>query len=100
MCTDGFTHSQTLEHYNQAMHMARMMCMITNGPQQWASVPEMMLLTRLLLTQVREMLLYTSELERPVTETRADKEAVVDEYISKLRLDNCKANPCILFFFF
>ena len=39
---------------------------------------------------VKEMLLYTAELKRSTKESRAEKEAVVDEWISKLALDSCK----------
>lgn len=45
---------------------------------------------RLCAAQVQEMLLYTAELKRPVSESRADKAAVVDMYLDKLNLERCK----------
>jgi energy-coupling factor transporter ATP-binding protein EcfA2 len=39
---------------------------------------------------VREMLLYTAELKRPVKEPQADKVKAVDAYIDKLSLESCK----------
>lgn len=46
--------------------------------------------TLLSILTVREMLLYTADLKRSTQESRKDKEAVVDEWISKLALDTCK----------
>lgn len=39
---------------------------------------------------VREMLLYTADLKRPMSESRQDKEAVVDGWIDKLALNTCR----------
>lgn len=38
---------------------------------------------------VREMLLYTAELKRPMSEPLASKEAAVDELLRKLALESC-----------
>eukprot|EP01025_Chloroclados_australasicus_P041211 TRINITY_DN4350_c0_g1_i1.p1 TRINITY_DN4350_c0_g1~~TRINITY_DN4350_c0_g1_i1.p1 ORF type:complete len:528 (-),score=50.28 TRINITY_DN4350_c0_g1_i1:47-1465(-) len=39
---------------------------------------------------VREMLLYTAELKRPVSETFVNKQRAVDDMVQKLALDTCK----------
>lgn len=39
---------------------------------------------------VREMLMYTAEMKRPVDEPLAEKERVVDHYIEVLGLEDCK----------
>jgi ATP-binding cassette, subfamily G (WHITE), member 2 len=46
--------------------------------------------TLLDILTVREMLLYTAEMKRPVAEPLAKKEAVVDHLIDVLGLDSCK----------
>ena len=49
--------------------------------------------TMLDILTVREMLLYTAELKRPVKEPMKDKEATVDYFIDKLGLESCKDTP-------
>jgi ATP-binding cassette, subfamily G (WHITE), member 2 len=46
--------------------------------------------TLLDILTVREMLLYTAELKRPVGESLGKKEEVVDHFVSKLGLERCK----------
>ena len=46
--------------------------------------------TLLDMLTVREMLLYTAEMKRPVAEPIAEKERVVDHYIDALGLEDCK----------
>jgi ATP-binding cassette, subfamily G (WHITE), member 2 len=46
--------------------------------------------TLLSILTVREMLLYTAELKRPVHESMTKKSAVVDSFIEKLGLQSCK----------
>ena len=42
------------------------------------------------ILSVREMLLYTADLKRPLEESKDKKAAVVDFFIEKLGLDRCK----------
>ena len=46
--------------------------------------------TLLDILTVREMLLYTAEMKRPVDEPLSTKEAIVDKYINVLGLEVCK----------
>ena len=46
--------------------------------------------TLLGILTVREMLLYTAEMKRPVSEPMSKKEAIVDKYINVLGLEVCK----------
>ena len=46
--------------------------------------------TLLDILTVREMLLYTAEMKRPVSEPMSTKEAIVDKYIDVLGLEVCK----------
>ena len=46
--------------------------------------------TLLDILTVREMLLYTAEMKRPLEEPLSEKEKVVDHYIDVLGLDVCK----------
>ena len=46
--------------------------------------------TLLDILTVREMLLYTAEMKRPVSEPMSKKEAIVDKYINVLGLEVCK----------
>lgn len=39
---------------------------------------------------VEEMLMYTAELKRPISEPLSEKKAAVDELIDKLALESCR----------
>ena len=47
--------------------------------------------TLLDILTVEEMLMYTAELKRPISQSREQKQAAVEELIDLLALDGCRA---------